>query len=252
MPEQDLSTTTPAEEVRTGLVDIGQAWYNYEYTYNREHPSLSVLEVEPVVVIFDDIVAPASDLPLPIDFDEDADEPETCGFCDSDDHASDDHECDVCRETGHERSSHNYCGECGDYADHSTANHPCASCGQPEYTCGWCDRCQEPRCECGGHDYDEDDGDEDDDDDPGALIHSYHWKPRDIIFGSLVDGEPVDKPQRASYDYPMAPDNGVYLGLEVELEAVNGDRRELAEYWTQWMGWVATDGSLSSQGIECK
>ena len=164
-----------------------------------------------------------------------------CEWCDDDngDHASADHVCAVCGGTGHDVGSHPYCNYCDANTVHDSDDHRCSNCGDRMAYHDYCDYCEETTCGCDhGHDYE------------AMGIQEYNWKPDTIDFHGDVETQYVT---RMRGGYPAAPDAQTYLGLEVECEGVHCGPGELAQVWNDsGLGWVATDGSLTDEGVECK
>ena len=187
-----------------------------------------------------------------------------CEHCESDEHLSADHCCDICDQNGHSETAHPYCESCDTYADHSTRDHRCSNCGMLERECGYCDECDSTRCMCERCYSCEEcrsscicDEDEDGDPEDGVNVHDYSWSPETISYMGMAGdyGQPINTYANGgmgAHSYPEPPDRQAYLGLEVEVECVHGDVLDVACAWNDsGMGWTKTDGSLTQQGIEC-
>ena len=148
---------------------------------------------------------------------------------DTDPHDTEDHPCDVCGVVGHDVEEHRYCHACDEHVSNGHEE-VCDGCGY-----------HEDDCECNAED--------------GEYVHDWDYQPDEILWHGVVDGEHTQRTTRgrsAAHSYRPPPDNQPYLGLEIETESMHCSPRDTAEVWTDaGLGWCKTDGSLSSQGVEC-
>lgn len=156
-------------------------------------------------------------------------------------HTTEQHPCEVCAEAGHDVDEHDFCEHCD---EHVADDHRCTCyCGRLREECGYCDGCDEPRCECDCNAED------------GEYVHDWDYQPEEILWYGMVDGKHTTSQTQgrdAAHAYRAPHDTQPYLGIEVETEAMGCSPRDIAEIWTDnGMGWCKTDGSLSSQGVEC-
>lgn len=138
--------------------------------------------------------------------------------------------CDRCRYC--DRMVDSCCGSCQgcERCCECCCCYSCDSLVYPDDFCGECDRCTEC-CHC---------------DDGSDIIHDYGYRPSPIAFHDVSDGR-----VRVRQDRREAPDNGIYLGLEIEVEAVHGEAEDIAQVWVDApFGYPKSDGSLSD-GVEC-
>jgi hypothetical protein len=107
----------------------------------------------------------------------------------------------------------------------------CDNCGdRVAGCCGDCYRCEDCGCSCGSE-----------------FLSSWNHVPECVPF---YGDKATVLPSRYG-NWPDAPDDQPYLGLEIETEAVHGSTSDIARVWVESnLGVAKTDGSLDD-GVEC-
>ena len=132
--------------------------------------------------------------------------------------ADDKHYCEECWN----EVEPNYCEQCDEYTFHDTYYSQARSirlCQEHYDSYLYCDGCNDEYHEDDGHDCEN----------STALIHSYGYKPTPLFF---PDSE-----------------QPYYMGIELEVEVKNNNKRSIAEYVTGWLGsraYLKNDGSLDN------
>ena len=204
--------------------------------YTRQGPDGYVREYPP-----NDVTAPVptprDDMDSESDEDEESDMCPDCGsdpcenWCPICDNCSESRRCECCHDCGNQYCT--CCGTCGRDRDSGDCE-CCSECGSSEnHYCSDCDgyTCNDS-CDCNS----------------GPIL-SYGHNPDEVEFRSHNDTIEL---RCYSGDYPDAPDDMPYLGLEIECEAAHCNAGDVAKMWQDsGLGWSSYDGSLSD-GAECK
>lgn len=182
--------------------------------------------------------------------DEDQEPPLICPSCEFvvDENDSMCSRCEQCNDC-HEEISCDICGRCGSdrerYCEccYECARQECICCqecsGGEDHFCGECEgyTCWDDGCSC-GHGMDGE-----------STMLGYGHVPPSVEF-RRADGH--DSFPTYGREYPHAPDNAPYFGMELETECTHGSVSDIVRVWNEsGHGWCTHDGSLS-HGAECK
>ena len=143
----------------------------------------------------------------------------------------------TCRRCGHRQGGYCTCIECGACGSlmNRADRHTCRRCGETT--------CINP-CRCVRQSWTDQ-----------ALVHSYSHVPGEIRYRRVTPASRLASPRfnvmRGSR-YPLAPDAEPYLGMELEWEAPDAPRHDIAWVWADSRnGWTTSDSSLRT-GAESK